>query len=97
METLEQIKAKFSRPQAKSVADVNPADLPYWVIVVNPRRQPVQPKYYFGYAVPEEAERKAVELNEKALADASDETVRKKRSIQPFLYFAVARPEGGQL
>lgn len=99
VQTLDQLVSKLG--PAKAAAPVkeppNPATLPYWVVVVNPRRVPPQPKYYFGYATEKEANVKADEQNAKADEQARDESVRRGTVWLPFRYHVIARPEEGKL
>ena len=59
---------------------------PWWVVVVNLRRQPPQPKFYMGHLSEKCAEQlcavKQAEVDEQA---------------KPFRYFVIERPEGGTL
>ena len=74
---------------------------PFWVVVVNPRRIPPQPKLYRGFKTFAEAETCAGEQDVKSKVDAEIET-RKRAKVnlpvfEPFRYFAIERPEGGEL
>lgn len=51
---------------------------PWWVVVVNPRRQPPQPKLYFGYMTREEAERVCAERQQAADREALVNTANRK-------------------
>lgn len=70
---------------------------PWWVVVVNPRRQPPQPKFHTGHVSRESAERTCAERQKAADKDAATKSLAKKMTVEPFLYFVIERPEGGNL
>lgn len=94
MQTLDEIKALFPPPAAKPGYDGN-TDLPFWVVVVNPRRHPVTPKFHSGHVTPESAAEAVATLQADADEQARVETHKRKEDWPAYRYFVVARPEGG--
>lgn len=68
---------------------------PWWVVVVNPRRQPPVPKFYNGCV--NQASADAVVAAKQKVADdqAKAETAARGTEWKAFRYFAIARPKGG--
>lgn len=77
--TVEQVVARHARPGGPAGPDVDPAALPYWVVVVNPRRQPPRPKYVMGFRTESEAEAERARRQGLADAEASAQTARRRR------------------
>lgn len=65
--------------------------LPFWVVVVNPRRQPPVPKFHSGHATT-----KAAEVEAQRQQQANDKAVEKKTG-QSFRFFVASKPNGGHL
>ncbi len=100
--TLDEIKPRMADPAATpQVVDKNApsGDMlrPWWVVVVNPRRQPPKPKFYNGCV--DKASADAVVAAQQAKADeqATHETKIRGKEWKAFRYFAIARPKDGAI
>lgn len=81
-------------------AEISPNEYtmrPWWVVVVNPRRQPATPKFYKAFADKEAAEAAAAEQQKVADEQAKRESAIRESVWEPFRYYAVERPKGGTL
>lgn len=100
--TIEEIKALCTdQPNPPPAVDPNAPNgdmtRPWWVVVVNPRRQPAVPKFYKGHVGKASAEATAAAQQKIADDQAAKETQIRGKEWKPFRYFALARPKGGVL
>lgn len=100
--TIDDIKALCTDPAVQPPVvdkDAPNGDMqrPWWVVVVNPRRQPPKPKFYLGCV--NQASADAIVAAQQKLADerAKIETAARQVEWKPYRYFAIARPKGGVL
>jgi len=98
--TLDDIKAVCADPAVQPAVvdkDAPNGDMlrPWWVVVVNPRRQPPKPKFYHGCV--DQASAEAVVARQQKIADeqAKVETAARGKEWKAYRYFALARPKGG--
>lgn len=97
--TLDELLAKCNADAEETATPgpaVNPLDLPYWVVVVNPRRVPRRPKFVTAFATLEDAH---AELGRRQQAEA--ERVADEREFNPsyaaYEFYVIDRPTGGTL
>jgi hypothetical protein len=98
--TLDDIKAACLDPAvAPQAADANAPNgdmlRPFWVVVVNPRRQPPAPKFHTGHVSQASADATVVAKQKVADEQAKTETLTRGKDWKAFRYFAIARPKGG--
>jgi hypothetical protein len=109
-ETLSTVLAGYATtpPATPSPEAANPTTLPFWVVVINPRRQPPRAKFVFGYARESDAEGERARRQAAADEAASQETARRSQDAAnrgasapppylPFRFHVVNRPPGGKL
>ena len=71
--------------------------MPFWIVLVNPRRQPPVPKFHTGHSSEAEAAELAELLQKSADEQAQRESQARGSEWKPYRYFVVVRPEGGNL
>lgn len=72
---------------------------PFWLVVVNPRRVPAEPKFVNGFRTEPEAEADRARRQDEADREADAETNRRSTlsppgpPFEPFRFYVVARPD----
>jgi len=66
---------------------------PWWVVVINPRRQQMRPKFYKAFADNKSAEDAAKEQQKRADEQAKTETEIRKKDWPAFRYLVIERPK----
>ena len=70
---------------------------PYWIVVVNPRRQPPMPKFHTGHIKRETAEKVKNDLQLKAIEVAKQESIRKNMRVEPKKFFVLDKPSDDEI
>lgn len=95
MMTLDEIK-QFTTIEAVPPEDRGSCDWtrPWWIVLVNPRRQPPSPKFHTGHESPSQAEKICGELQAAADQQAERERIMQLRaSYEPVRYFVLEKPD----
>lgn len=103
--TLQDVIAESTKASQSEASPVSlsgsPADRPFWVVVVNPRRQPPEPKFHSSYTSEQEAEtaKNVLQLgaDNQALQETNARRMMGLPAFEPYQFHVIARPEGGQL
>ena len=71
---------------------------PWWIVLVNPRRQPPVPKFHTGHESKAQAEKVCGELQAAADKQAERERIMQRAaSYEPVRYFMIERPDDARV